>query len=328
LISGIRGTGGEKGGAATVQNRPCFRCFNYIWKKQPENAKICHRAKSFKYKTEGNTGVNMEGNSRETTESTHNNILNRKSVKNLYDGNTGFSLMINLYVIKYIYYHISKAQCFMDEDGQGTKKKSIPIYSSPYFPMSRQRLDRINKGGSFELTHGEAESITTAYGIDIKYFRKDDPQAFVINGIDETDWKCFYNSHYYGNYGLSADLRGNEKKIEENATKVTNVLKELSENWEDTLEKDDPVFAICHYFHYGQRFDRPNAIKELRDILSSLDYGEWEKENGTSLNEMWKLLRNHFNYVNSLYTLKKLRKEQLPQKLTKNQAKDLSKSET
>lgn len=268
----------------------------------------------------------MEENIREITESTHNNIMNRKSVKNLYDGNTGFSLMINLYVIKYIYYHISKAQCFMDGDRQGIKRKSIPIYSNPHFPMSRQRLDRINKGVAFELTHGEAESITTAYGIDIKYFRKDDPQAFVINGIDETDWKCFYNHNYYGQYWLPPDLKGNEHDIEKNAARVTDVLKELSENWEDTLKKDDPVFAICHYFHYGQRFDRPDAIKELRDILSSLDYGEWEKEDETSLNEMLKLLRGHYNYVNSLCTLERLRKEQRPQKLTESPTKGISRS--
>lgn len=234
----------------------------------------------------------------------------RKSVKNIYDGNTGFSLMINLYVIKYIYYHISKAPYFIDEAEQGMKKKSIPIYSTTYFPLSRQRLDRINQGKSFELTRGEAESIITAYGIDIKYFRKDDPLAFVIDGIDETDWKCFYNSNYYGKYPLPSALQNNKDDIEKNASKVTGVLKELVKHWEDKLKKDDPVFAVCHYFHYGQRFDRPSAIKTLRDILGGLDYREWEKEDEASINEMLKLLRGHYNYVNSLCMLNKLCKEQ------------------
>ena len=42
---------------------------------------------------------------------------------------------------------------------------------------------------------------------------------------------------------------------------------------------------------------RPNAIKNLKDILSSLDYREWEKESIATLNEILKLLRGHYTYV-------------------------------
>ena len=74
------------------------------------------------------------------------------------------------------------------------------------------------------------------------------------------------------------------------------------------------AFAICYYFHYGERFDRPNAIKNLKDILSSLDYREWEKESIATLNEILKLLRGHYTYVNSLVSLDKLKKEQQEKK--------------
>ena len=237
------------------------------------------------------------------------------SVKNLYDGSTGLSIMINLYVIKYIYYHIDKARCFIDEDERGKKRKSYPVYCTDMLPVSRQRLDRINKGKTFEFTRAEANSITETFGIEMKYFRKDEPVAFKIGDIDESDWKCFCNSRYEGKYDLTLDFKNEgEDIVEKKGNTVENALKKISVGWEKMLNRDDPVFAICYYFHYGERFDRPNAIKNLKDILSSLDYREWEKESIATLNEILKLLRGHYTYVNSLVSLDKLKKEQQEKK--------------
>lgn len=239
----------------------------------------------------------------------------RKSVKTLYNGNTGLSIMINLYVIKYIYYHIDKARCFIDEDERGKKRKSYPIYSTDMLPVSRQRLDRINKGKYFEFSRAEANSITETFGIDMKYFRKDDPIAFEIDGIDEKHWKCFYRTKYEVNYELRFDFESEGKDIVERlAQEVEDKLKNLSGDWEQKLKCDDPIYAICYYFKHGERFDRQNTVKSIKDILSKLDYREWEKENIESLNELVKLLRGHYNYVNSLVTLNKLKREQQEKK--------------
>lgn len=235
----------------------------------------------------------------------------RKSVKTLYDGNTGLSIMINLYVIKYIYYHIDKARCFIDEDERGKKTKSYPIYCTDMLPVSRQRLDRINKGKRFEFSRAEANSITETFGIEMKYFRKDDPIAFEIDGIDETSWKCFYKSRYDVDYDLHIDFENEgDDIVEQLKQEVEDKLKELSMDWEQKLKCDNPLFAICYYFHYGERFDRPNTIGNLKEILSTLDYREWETESIATLNEMLKLLRGHSTYINSLVSLDKLRKEQ------------------
>ena len=240
------------------------------------------------------------------------NEKKRKSVKTIYDRNTGLSIMINLYVIKYIYYHIDKARCFIDEDERGKKRKSYPIYCTDMLPVSRQRLNRINNGQCFEFTRAEANSITETFGIEMKYFRKDDPIAFEIDGIDETSWKCFYKSKYEVDYDLHIDFENEGDDIVKQ--KVEDILKDLSKDWEQKLKCDNPIFAICYYFKYGERFDRPNAIKSLKDILSELDYREWEKESTTSLSELLKLLRGHYNYINSLVTLNKLKKEQQEKK--------------
>lgn len=93
----------------------------------------------------------------------------------------GFPIRVNLYIIKYIYYHIRKDESFMDE-GAGKKPKSFPIYGNE-IPMSRQRFDRINRGERFQLTAAEANDIIERFGIEFKYFRKEAPVMFEIDGI-------------------------------------------------------------------------------------------------------------------------------------------------
>ncbi|MCM1101156.1 MAG: hypothetical protein NC398_07200 [Acetatifactor muris] len=237
----------------------------------------------------------------------------RKSVKNLYDGNTGFPIIINLYVIKYLYYHIKKADCFMDED-YGRKAKAYPIYGTRGFPVSRQRFDRIKKGHTFEFTRGEADSVTETYGIDNIYFRKTEPVPFEIKGISDAEWKCFYNIKYEGHYGLPDDIKKLEtvrqpEAIKKKSKKVEDALKGLAEGWEK-LEHDNPVYAVCYYFHYGERFDKPDIIKNLKDILSVIAYREWDKEDIGSLKEILSLMKGHYQYVSSLVTLNTLQEKQ------------------
>lgn len=236
----------------------------------------------------------------------------QKSVKTIYDGNTGFPIMVNLYVIKYIYYHIDKASRFIDaEEG---RRKAYPIYGTRMLPVSRQRLDRINKGSKFEFTRAEADSIIEVYGIDMKYFRKDDPVAFQIDGIDEVAWKCFYNDRYYGKYALPTNLAKDGKKMEEKAGEVESALKKLVENWENALQKDSPLFAICYYCHYGERYDKPNILSILKECLEELDYREWDNQQQPFLEEMRKLLKAHIDYIQSFVYIKKLLSQQQKQR--------------
>lgn len=248
-----------------------------------------------------------------------NNGKKRKSVKNIYNENTGFAIRLNLYVIKYIYYHIDKADCFIDGGESGKKRKSYPVYSTDMFPISRQRLDRINKGERFEFTRAEANTMAETYGIDIKYFRKDDPVAFGIEGIGETDWKCFYNCEYLCRYKLPVGVeKEGEDAVKKKAGRVKDALKGLAEKWDKTLKKNDPLFAVCYYFRYGERADRPDTIENLKDILKRLDYTEWEKESVESLKEVYELFKGHYNYVNALCLLDRSRKEQMKKKQSPN----------
>lgn len=232
----------------------------------------------------------------------------RTSVKNLYDENSGLPIMINLYVIKYLYYHIKKADYFMDES-YSRKAKAIPIYGTKCFPVSRQRFDRIKKGYTFEFTKSEADGITETYGIDKIYFRKIEPVTFEIKGIGNIDWKCFYYDKYKVPYDLPSHIKDKEPIIKRNAKRIEDTLNELVAGWEK-LEHGDPIYAICHYFHHGERFDKPDIIRNLKEILSAVAYREWDKEDIHSLKEIQQLMKGHYHYITSLVNLNDLREKQ------------------
>lgn len=230
----------------------------------------------------------------------------RKSVKNRYNSESGLPIMINLYVIKYIYYHIKKADRFLEKNDYGKKPKAVPIYQNE-LPMSRQRFDRINKGINFEITSGEADFITKQFGIDMKYFRRENPIAFEIDGISLTDWKCFYKTRYEVRYKLTSTYR--KEYILSRAEEIERVLKKLvGKDWESRLGKNDPLYAVFYYFHYGKRFDAPSSIDVLRESLKSVDCKDWERESIGSLKENYCLLEKHCNYVKALITIEELQK--------------------
>lgn len=234
----------------------------------------------------------------------------RKSVRNLYDAETGLPIMINLYVIKYIYYHMKKADCFIEERKTGRKPKSYEIYGN-YIPMSRQRLDRINKGNIFEVTANESSELINRYGLEERYFRKESPDYFEIEGLTLSDWKCFYNDRYDVGYELSTAYKKDEEIIKNKAGKIEKVLKEvISDFWNSELKQDNPVFAICYYFATGTRYGEERAVDKFRKIMREVRYSDWNNVELDLLNADFKLLKKHLNYISSVITIRTVMNEE------------------
>lgn len=231
---------------------------------------------------------------------------NKRSRKGLYNKDTGLTIMINLYIMRYIYVHIKKAECFIMERHKGKKTKFYPIYQN-YLPMPRQRFDRICKGENFQYTDHEAKTVTNLFGLDMKYFMSGNPTAFEIDGIENDDWKCFFNNKYSVQYDYTYDME--KADIRTRANKIENILEELAQGGWERLNKNHPVYAVCYYFHNGKRFDVPDNIKVITHALSSTDYKEWDSQSMEVLKEANTLLKKHCSYVNSLLTLEKMRSE-------------------
>lgn len=234
----------------------------------------------------------------------------RKSVRNLYDAETGLPIMINLYVIKYIYYHIKKADCFIEERKTGKKPKSYEIYGN-YIPMSRQRFDRINKGNIFEVTANESRDLLNRFGLEEKYFRKESPDYFEIEGLTLSDWKCFYNDRYDVGYELTTAYKKDEEIIKNKAGKIEKVLREvISDFWKSELKQDNPVFAICYYFATGTRYGEERAVDKFRKIMREVRYSDWNNVELDLLNADFKLLKKHLNYISSVITIRTVMNEE------------------
>lgn len=228
----------------------------------------------------------------------------KKSYRNLFNKETGFPIMVNLYVIKYIYYHIEKAACFLEKQEPGKKAKANPIYQF-LLPISRQRFDRINKGITFEISSREVREITERFGIGAEYFRKENPVMFSISGLKEEDWKRFYSAHYevYEKIEKEEERERYERKVEE-------ALKELvCGDWKTKLDPTDPLFAICFYFSYGVRQNERKRVEQILQLLEEMDYREWEQSREIA-EQAYRLLKKHYEYTKSLCIIEHARNEQ------------------
>ncbi len=233
-----------------------------------------------------------------------------KSTKNLYNAETGLAIMINLYVIKYIYYHIEKADCFIEKKEKGSKPKSYEIYGNQ-IPMSRQRFDRINKGMTFEITANEANDLIKRYGIEERYFRKESPDYFEIEGLNLMDWQCFYRDKYKCQYKLSKAYEDNDALIKKKAGKIETALGEvITRFWDGELPKGSPLYAICYYFATGRRCNEISAIEQFRKAMRGIKYSDWNNVELEFLNDDLKLLKKHLNYINSVITIRTVMNEE------------------
>lgn len=227
-----------------------------------------------------------------------------------FDLEQGFPIRVNLYIIKYIYYHIRKAEIFMDV-GSGRKPKSFPIYQY-VIPISRQRFDRINRGERFQLTAAEANDITEKFGIEFKYFRREAPVLFEISGISETDWKCYYNIEFGCQFPLTGKLTDN--KVTERHKKVTDKLAGLCyENPQNPQQKalsemepddSDPLFKVYYYFAHGERYEKEGSVEKAMKALEKVEYADWGKASMEQLEKYGSLMKSHSDLIQAMLLIR------------------------
>lgn len=243
--------------------------------------------------------------------------------------NEGLPVRANLYVIRCIYYEMKKdrAHIFNEKNEEGKKSKAIPIYSKDFFPISRQRLDRINHGEAFQFSKGEAEKMTSCYGIQTKYFIKDKATFFKIQKfnetvlssmdnekieyIDELSWKCFYLKKYNVDYALNDQIGKTvtQTEYEQRAKDVEYSLKNLTLNWR-SLKTNNPLYAICYYFHSGVCIGKDLAnIEQLEECLQVIEVRAWDKMKLETVERIFKSMKEHCEYMETLVKLYALRKK-------------------
>lgn len=221
---------------------------------------------------------------------------------NLYDKDTGFVYIVNLYIINYIYYHMKKHTAFIEKNNVGKKPKAYELFGD-IINISRTRFSRITRIGldRFELTSLEAEDICNILGIDAIYFQKDSPEIMPLDNIKEGDWKCFL--YFERGIPYSEITTKKEHQIEEQTEKVKKALaKAARTNWDaiGPEKEENPVYQIWYYFRYNIRHEKKSDIEMMMSYLKRIKYSDWRTAGEAKIKESYNLLNLHCEFLKAV----------------------------
>lgn len=223
--------------------------------------------------------------------------------KIIFSKNNALHIMVNLYIIRYLYSHLDKAECFMIK----SQRKKSRNYNE-IIGISRPRMDRIFHGENFTISKKERENICSMFHIQDTFFQKDG-SFMQIHMLDETDWQCFFNIKYYTDIPIGF----NTKEEQKNADKVINVLKKLVIKGiiENEYDTQTPIYRIYYYFKNGTTYQEESRLTKFLKALSDLNISDWDELEG-NLDQMIRcgdMLEKHTKYVKSAITYKQMRME-------------------
>lgn len=204
-----------------------------------------------------------------------------------------FHIMANLYIIRYMYSHMIKAECFMEKS---SRKKSKDFYK--FIGMSCRRISNILNGYNFILKTKEIESLCNMFDVEEDYFTLKG-KLMTIRELDEIDWKCFFNQKH--EVGFEINLP--KKVVAERASKVTETLYNMLKTGKVEAEYDinSPVYRIWYYFKHGYTYKEENNLSRFLKALSNLKISDWNEieEDLEKMKFYGKMLEKHTNYVNA-----------------------------
>jgi len=227
---------------------------------------------------------------------------------NTYDYKTGLPLMVNLLIIRTIYYGKGdKAEQFIEKNTDKKKRRLVSLFSSDLLGISRSRYGRIQEGYSFILSKREARRLSALFNISTKYFEREKLELFDIEGVDTFSWKCYYRHVKGVSYSFKKNVE--EEEIKRQAELVKNKLKEIaSKDWSKENNDDNPLFRIWYYFKTGKPYDKIPPVIKCMKALQDLDIQEWKQlYEEEDMEEYRNLLKKHYEYVNALVTIKNIK---------------------
>lgn len=229
-----------------------------------------------------------------------------KSRGDIYNCENALPIAANFVIINNMYYGMKKADKFYEKKETGKKKKSVPLFGE-ILPISRKRFENIKSGANFRLSSYEADKIINVFGIDIKYFRKDDPIMLDISYegklINEHMW-----SHYFHNkYNVEQESGNQNNKEDTYLNAIHTALEKLkNRDWINYPDKDSPLFRIGYYFSTGERYEPTSRVDKCINALKEVGFRDWYSEDCAKLEECRQLLKDHYDYINSLMVIHRL----------------------
>ncbi|OIZ62714.1 hypothetical protein BLA28_20175 [Eisenbergiella tayi] len=220
------------------------------------------------------------------------------------DKDSGFHVMVNMYIIRYLFSHMEKDSIFYKTGGK--RKTNIDFYESIVAGISRDRIQKMFRGENFGISMEEKERLEEKFHISRTYFEKNGTMI-EINTLDETDWKCLFHVRHYAGYPLKLA----EKAMEDRADKVIRVLNGLLKKGviENTYDTESPLYRVWYYFHKGYAFMEESRMARFLKELEKLEIKDWDEiiGNMVKLEHYRELLSKHCEYINAVTAVRKMR---------------------
>lgn len=205
---------------------------------------------------------------------------------------TGFNIRTNLYIMRCIFNHVKKPpvkkEIFYDKIG-----------------IDRGMFQVICGGGNYYLKQEQREGIAACFNIEEKYFAEGG-EMFIVHGLDEQKWKCFFNRHYsIGGYDMAIPDQKQEVYKEE----VEKKLEECRnyEYIEKSYATDSPIFRVAYYFTNDIAFQEELPIQRFVRELENLQVTDWDsfKHDRKKLEACRERLEENIQYIQALLTILK-----------------------
>lgn len=216
---------------------------------------------------------------------------------NMANQENAFNIMVNLYIIRYLYRHMEKASVFMDETGKRKKSKGFDVEVN----LSRQRIINILRG-RFMLTK-EIKQLSGKFNIESSYFQTNG-EYIQIGTLTEKDWKKFFEISklaYFNEFMTPKEEKEIPRKVEATLESLLD-----SNAVENTYSSKTALFKVHYYWKNGVPYTANSRITRFIAGLQEVSLADWEEKEDdiTELKQYQKLLARHTDYLKKVIDYK------------------------
>ena len=241
-------------------------------------------------------------------EGIRNNVTGRgdgiMGKQNILDMQNGFNTRVNLYIIKYLYYNMKKADKFMEDRG-GRRKASVEL--NIILEISLQRLNNIFNGCRYSMDEKTSVRIAKLFNISTDYFKKNS-EIIQIYGITKDDWICYF----YQRNNQSV-VKGQISNLKERAGKVKQFLKDITkaEYIASNYDTGSPLYRVYYYFATGKEYKEVGRLDKFLDAIEILKIDDWKELKGDTekMRKYLYLMKKHYEYVYAYLKCRELEEE-------------------
>lgn len=223
---------------------------------------------------------------------------------NILDMKNGFNTRVNLFIIKYLYYNMKKADEFMYSNG-GRRKASVNLNET--LEMSLNRLNNIFNGLNYSMDKGLSEHIAGLFNISTDYFKKDS-ELIQIQGLTKDDWVC-----YFYNRKQTSVAKGQISDLKERVEKVNECLKNIKKDGyiAQNYATSSPLYRIYYFFSTGKQYKEVTRLDKFLDAIKILKIDDWGeiKSDMQKMKKYQDLMKKHYEYVCAYIQCRELEEE-------------------